>query len=1561
MVASVATLAYASDDFKELETPGKNAHLIGSSVPRSISGANPATTPSGADPIVNQAVATTTETRIGIVKKTGPTAFTLPVAAAVGNMTYHGGLVQHTQKIYTIFWSGPGASFPAGYQTTINQFVQDLNGSSYYAIASQYGDSTGPIATAVLFGGTWLDTTNAFPSSFLTSQDNATLLAEVNRAKSANGWTSDANTYFQIYTPSSVTTSDGYCGFHTYGSSTTFGVILYPVPGCTQSQPWPNGELVDGAIKVTSHEIMETATDPFIDAWFYQNVSGEIGDLCNSSFGSRDASGSNVVLNGHHYLIQQEWSNADSGCVMSYTVSGGSCGNTGAQNAPVRVASSHDDLTSAGIRHPPIGLGLPNDGVWKRTPREHGEAWTYTFNIGEKSSPSVAESGTRASRPAAVLPPSEPGTVSGQRDPAMEVPPASLLLQQRFPTDSDAKRPNLDEPMRLYEVKFDAATTSLPPELVSLSGGRPGWVPVKLDAHQIALVREVDLPYRCIRSSPLPGLSQVNTAISGMAGSAPIVVRLGSPMDLPGHNASENGLTVFDMDSPAVEPKQRVSSVRIHLSLTHRYLDEVAVWLAIGNRKVVLWDGWGGTDNGHFDDSSELGASITLDRVLTEDAIGPEPVGPWTIYISNSDDHYSGRLESLSMALTTAPRADATNQEKVHALATLDIVAQRAYLKTAASNGGTEVSQPSVGQVVYFYTDVSLTGSGSSVTVTDRALLDGSVFCSGSFAGSPGFSYWVACNSGWTATAGSHTLQWDLDYGNTVSETNESNNSASKTITPTGGVDIVAQRAYLKTAASNGGTEVSQPSVGQVVYFYADVSVTGSGSSVTVTDRALLDGSVFCSGSFSGSPGLSYWVGCNSGWTATTGSHTLQWDFDYGNTVSETNESNNSASKTISASGIDIVAQRAYLKTAASNGGTEVDPPAIGQTVYFYADVSLNGSGSSVTVTDRALLDGSVFCSGSFAGSPGLSYWVACNSGWTATTGTHTLQWDLDYGNAVTETNESNNSASKSITPAGGVDIVAQRAYLKTAASNGGIEVSQPSVGQAVYFYTDVSVTGSGSSVTVTDRALLDGLVFCSGSFSGSPGLSYWVGCNSGWTATTGTHTLQWDLDYGNTVSETNESNNSASKTITPTGGIDIVAQRAYLRTASGGGGSEVSQPTVGQPLYLHADYQVTGSGGAVAVTERALLDGNVLCACSNNATPGTSYIAWCSQAWTATSGSHTLQWDFDYSNSVSETNEGNNSTTKTFSTSDNPPTTSITAPSNGATVSGTVSINATASDDVAVTSLEIDIDGSTKSTTNSSSLTYSWNTTQVANGQHTIVSKASDGAGHTTTSSPVTVTVSNNVTCTSFGITPLGASPAGSAGSQQVTITGSPGGCTGGSWSASGNGSWLTVSPASGNGSGSTTVFWTQNGPAARSSTASIANNQFTVNQAGNVTTGFYVVTPCRLLDTRDAPGTYGGPAVNPGAARNVPATGACGIPAGATSVSINVTALGASSSGWVTLFPGPAGASLPAVSTINYDAGQVRANNAIVRVGADGTINIYNSGPFGIHVIIDVNGYFK
>jgi hypothetical protein len=96
-------------------------------------------------------------------------------------------------------------------------------------------------------------------------------------------------------------------------------------------------------------------------------------------------------------------------------------------------------------------------------------------------------------------------------------------------------------------------------------------------------------------------------------------------------------------------------------------------------------------------------------------------------------------------------------------------------------------------------------------------------------------------------------------------------------------------------------------------------------------------------------------------------------------------------------------------------------------------------------------------------------------------------------------------------------------------------------------------------------------------------------------------------------------------------------------------------------------------------------------------------------------------------------------------STDTTPPTTSVTAPANGASVSGTVSVTATASDNVGVASMQILIDGNiVASNTNATSLTFSFATVNVANGSHTIVSKATDAAGNVGTSATVTVTVSN-------------------------------------------------------------------------------------------------------------------------------------------------------------------------------------------------------------------------
>jgi hypothetical protein len=123
-----------------------------------------------------------------------------------------------------------------------------------------------------------------------------------------------------------------------------------------------------------------------------------------------------------------------------------------------------------------------------------------------------------------------------------------------------------------------------------------------------------------------------------------------------------------------------------------------------------------------------------------------------------------------------------------------------------------------------------------------------------------------------------------------------------------------------------------------------------------------------------------------------------------------------------------------------------------------------------------------------------------------------------------------------------------------------------------------------------------------------------------------------------------------------------------------------------------------------------------------------------------------------------------------------------------------------------------------------------------------------------------------------------------------------------------------------------------------------------------------FYTVAPCRLVDTRNAAGPSGGPALVAGAVRSFPVTGGvCGVPSSAGAVSVNVTVVGAAAQGNLILFPGDA-AGPPLASTLNFTAGVTRANNAVVRVAANGgTINVKNGSAGSAHFVLDVNGYFR
>jgi hypothetical protein len=91
-------------------------------------------------------------------------------------------------------------------------------------------------------------------------------------------------------------------------------------------------------------------------------------------------------------------------------------------------------------------------------------------------------------------------------------------------------------------------------------------------------------------------------------------------------------------------------------------------------------------------------------------------------------------------------------------------------------------------------------------------------------------------------------------------------------------------------------------------------------------------------------------------------------------------------------------------------------------------------------------------------------------------------------------------------------------------------------------------------------------------------------------------------------------------------------------------------------------------------------------------------------------------------------------------------PAVGLAAPSAGATVSGTVTMSATASDNVGVTGVRLRVDGvDLGAEITASPYSRSWNTTTAVNGTHVLTAVARDAAGNTTVSAPITVTVAND------------------------------------------------------------------------------------------------------------------------------------------------------------------------------------------------------------------------
>jgi hypothetical protein len=289
-------------------------------------------------------------------------------------LIFHGGAVMGTPStgpvvVTPIFWNPAGHPMDAAYKNIITTYLAGVARDSgkhtnVYSTLNEYFGSNGAISYKIRLG-TPVNDKNPLPANgckvnghdtkkiyadntgYNACLDDDQVIAETNSVVNAKhlpvnlghiyvlflpkhvescffaGSTTTANNFCTInYQPSAA-----YCAYHSQApNGTVYANMPYPIYAspvgftCSSDARFPtvqtpNGNAdADTQVSPTSHEIMEAITDPDTSTGWYDSSGFENGDECAYVFGTtQGAAGAayNQVINGHHYLTQEEFSNQD--------------------------------------------------------------------------------------------------------------------------------------------------------------------------------------------------------------------------------------------------------------------------------------------------------------------------------------------------------------------------------------------------------------------------------------------------------------------------------------------------------------------------------------------------------------------------------------------------------------------------------------------------------------------------------------------------------------------------------------------------------------------------------------------------------------------------------------------------------------------------------------------------------------------------------------------------------------------------------------------------------------------------------------------------------------------------------------------------------------------------------------------------------------------------------------------------------------------------------------------------------------------------------------------------
>jgi len=226
-------------------------------------------------------------------------------AAPAAQLTYRGGPLLDSVRVFTIFWGQAWQTSPnSDLANQLNQFFGFVVSSSLVDQLAEYS-----VPGHTLGHGSYIGTATITQPTLSHSVTDAAIQNTLEQEIKSNSSVPkpDANTLYFIYLPPGTAVVQGgsrscqaFCGYHdTFGSGNYYAVMPFPnCAGCLDGVA-----KLDALTSTSSHELCEAITDPVPGRGWYDDTHGEIGDICawqTKKLGS--------------YTVQMEWSNQDANC-----------------------------------------------------------------------------------------------------------------------------------------------------------------------------------------------------------------------------------------------------------------------------------------------------------------------------------------------------------------------------------------------------------------------------------------------------------------------------------------------------------------------------------------------------------------------------------------------------------------------------------------------------------------------------------------------------------------------------------------------------------------------------------------------------------------------------------------------------------------------------------------------------------------------------------------------------------------------------------------------------------------------------------------------------------------------------------------------------------------------------------------------------------------------------------------------------------------------------------------------------------------------------------------------